>query len=242
MTRTTKRLGVIVPSGNVIMEPDMYRMAPPNVSAHFARAVATEDTPEQLAGMINDVPHTCELLSHGNMDVYAFGCTGGSFFGGVGYDQKIIDIMQTATGKPATTTSTAVLDALRTIGVKRISLASPYETWLNERAKNFFQGHGFEVIAMKGFGIVDTEGIAGQTPERIFNLVMEVDRPESEAIFISCTDFRGAEVLDRIETELGKPAISSNQATMWKMLQLAGVDARIKGFGQLLAGSVMVPA
>jgi maleate isomerase len=234
MTSGKLRLGVIVPSGNVILEPDMYRMAPVGVSVHFSRAVITEDSPEQLARMIDDVPRCCEELSHGNMDVYAFGCTGGSFYGGVGYDENIIKTMVDSTGKPATTTSTAVLEALEHLGVKRISIATPYEDWLNKRAVTYFEGNGFEIVSIAGLGIRDTEGLASQEPTTIYELVQKVDRPEAEAIFISCTDFRGAEILDQIEKEIGKPAISSNQATMWRMLNISGYSERTKGFGQLL--------
>lgn len=234
MTKMSKRLGVIVPSGNVILEPDMYRMAPPNISIHFSRAVITEDTPEQLARMIDDVPRCCMELSHGNMDVYGFGCTGGSFFGGVGYDQEIIQTMVNETNKPATTTSTAVIDAIRRIGAQRIALASPYEDWLNERGKVFFEGSGFEVVSIAGLGIRDTEGLASQEPDAIYRLVKEIDCPEAEAIFISCTDFRAVEAIEWIEKDFGKPVISSNQATMWKMLQLCGVQKGVKGFGRLL--------
>lgn len=230
-----KRLGVIVPSANVVMEPDMYKMAPANVSVHFSRAVITEDSPEQLQRMIDDVPRCCEELSHGQMDVYAFGCTGGSFLGGVGYDQKIIKIMVEATNKPATTTSTAALQALEAVRARRISVATPYEDWLNARAKAFFEGNGFEVVAMSGLQIRDPDRLASQDSATIYELALSVDHPAADAIFISCTDFRAVDVLARIEQDLGKPAISSNQATMWKMLQLCGVRATIEGFGRLLA-------
>jgi maleate cis-trans isomerase len=229
-----KRLGVIVPSGNVIMEPDMYRLAPDGITVHFSRAVITEDSPEQLERMVDDVPRCCRELSHGNMDVYAFGCTGGSFLKGVGYDQEIIGIMEKETGKPATTASTAVVDALRHLDVRRIAIASPYEEWLNERARIFFEGNGFEVVAIQGLGIRDTEGLAAQEPETIFHLAEEVDRPEAEAIFISCTDFRAVEALARIENALHKPVVSSNQATMWKMLQMVGIQEGRTGYGRLM--------
>jgi maleate cis-trans isomerase len=49
------------------------------------------------------------------MDVYGFGCTGGSLMGGLRYDQKIIRIMEEKTGKPATSTSTAVLGLFYTL-------------------------------------------------------------------------------------------------------------------------------
>ena len=43
------------------------------------------------------------------------------------------------------------------------------------------------------------------------------------------------DVVERIEAESGKPVITSTQATLWKLLRVAGVADRIKGYGQLLA-------
>jgi maleate isomerase len=185
--------------------------------------------------MIDDVPRCCTELSQGNMDVYAFGCTSGSFYGGVGYDEKIIRIMVESTGKPATTASTAALETFQHLGVKRIAIVTPYEEWLNVLAEKFFQDNGIEVVSIIGLGLADPEGQAGQEPDTIFDFALKANRPEAEAIFISCTDFRGAEVLDRIEGELGKPAVSANQAIMWKMLNICGYYKGKLGFGGLLA-------
>jgi maleate isomerase len=228
------KLGVLVPSGNTVLEPDIYRMAPQGVSAHFSRVINVEDTPEELGAMINYVPKCCLELSHGRMDVYGFGCTGGSLMGGMGYDQKIIKIMEEKTGKPATTTSSAVLKAFGEMGIARVSIVTPYEEWLNEKQKKFFASNGIEVMDMKGLGIRDADGIANVSPGMIYRLAREVDRPESQGLFVSCTNMRAAEVLESIETDLGKPAISSNQATLWAMLKLAGIKGSISGFGSLL--------
>lgn len=47
------RFGVIVPSNNVVLEPDLYRMAPAGISIHFARIWSGQDTPEEMEAMIH---------------------------------------------------------------------------------------------------------------------------------------------------------------------------------------------
>ncbi len=228
------RLGVLVPSANIVLESDLTRLAPPGVSVHFTRIWNNEDTAEELAAMINHVPQCVDLLAHAKMDVYAFGCTGGSLMGGLGYDQKIIRIIEDRTGKRATSTSTAVLQGLKELGIRRVSVVTPYEDWLNEKLKDFLMAHGVTVPALKGLSIRQGEAIAHQSPEAIYRLAREVDREETEGIFVSCTNMRAVEALEKIEKDLGKPAISSNQATFWAMLKLARVKEPVPGYGSLL--------
>ena len=38
-----------------------------------------------------------------------------------------------------------------------------------------------------------------------------------------------------LESELGKPVITSTQATLWQLLRSAGIRTRIEGYGQLLS-------
>jgi maleate cis-trans isomerase len=228
------RLGVIVPSNNVVLEPDLYRMAPAGISIHFARIWSGQDTPEEMEAMICHVPKCCEELSHARMDVYGFGCTGGSLMGGLGYDQKIIRIMEEKTGKPATSTSTAVLGAFKEFGITRISVVTPYEDWLNEKLRVFLTTNGIEVLALNSMPLREREPMNTVPPEIVYRYSRETDRPEAQGIFISCTDLRATEVLGVIEKDLGKPAIASNQATLWAMLRLARVKEPVQGFGTLL--------
>jgi arylmalonate decarboxylase len=60
------------------------------------------------------------------------------------------------------------------------------------------------------------------------------DRPEAEAIFISCTNLATLDVVARIETDLGKPVISSNQPCFWHCLRSLGIRDRFEGYGRLL--------
>ena len=228
------RFGVIVPSNNVVLEPDLYRMAPAGISVHFARIWSGKDTQEEMEAMIHHVPKCCEELSHARMDVYGFGCTGGSLMGGLGYDQRIIQIMKERTGKPSTSTSTAVLEAFKELRITRISVVTPYEDWLNEKLKNFLAANGIEVLALNSLPLRGGEAMNTVPPEVVYRYALDTDRPEAQGIFISCTDLQATEVLKVIERDLGKPAIGSNQATFWAMLRLGGFKEPVQGFGMLL--------
>lgn len=228
------RLGVIVPSCNVILEPELYKMVPEGISVHFARARILEDTPEELQKMVDDAPNAAQKLAHAKVNAIAFGCTGASLFKGLGFDLQIAKKIEDTTGIAATTTSTAVVAALKELGIKKVSVATAYEEWLNEKEKEFLEKNGFKVLNIKGLGIPDPEELARVHPEVAYELAREVDKEEADGIFISCTDFRTIEILEVLEHDSGKPVVSSNQATLWMLLKLAGIRKPIEGYGRLL--------
>ncbi len=119
-------------------------------------------------------------------------------------------------------------------GITRISVVTPYEDWLNEKLKVFLATNRIEVLALNSIPLAESEPMNMVAPEIIYRYSRETDRPEAQAMFISCTDLRATEVLGVIERDLGKPAIASNQATLWAMLRLAKVKEPVQGFGTLL--------
>jgi len=227
-----RKLGILVPSSNVTMEYEIPIMAPQGVSFHFSRIPQTEDTEEQLEAMINYVPEKSELLAHARVDAIAFGCTSGSFIKGLGYDKEVIGKIKETTGIKATTTSSAVIEALRSMNMKKLLVAAPYTDVIMTKLKNFLEKNDFEVVKIKGLNMVCGEG--DLSLDATYNLIREVDDPSADGIFISCTDFKTVEILDILENDFGKKVISSNQATMWKLLRMTGMKTPLSGFGSLL--------
>jgi len=87
---------------------------------------------------------------------------------------------------------------------------------------------------MQGMNIVSGAEMYRVTPEFIKEYARSLDRPEADAIFISCGGLRSLEIIDALEQEVGKPVVASNQATFWDTIRLAGIDDKIEGYGQLL--------
>jgi maleate isomerase len=120
------KLGILVPSVNTVMEPELNRLAPDGVSIHAARLkLIGEFTPENLIQMTKETKHAAKELK-GVVDIIAYGCTSGSFVKGVNWDTEIIAQITKAANIPATTTSTAVVKALKKMNLKRIAMATPY--------------------------------------------------------------------------------------------------------------------
>ena len=79
----------------------------------------------------------------------------------------------------------------------------------------------------------DTEMIR-VSPAYLMDYARAIDHPEADTVLLSCGALRSMEVIDRIEQALGKTAICSNQAMLWDVLRLAGVQDRLEGLGRLL--------
>lgn len=224
------KLGIIVPSWNTMMEYEAQRMAGNGTSIHSMRIPHTADTEENVIWMGTQVPAAAKLLAHAKVDVICYGCTGGGFVKGPGYDQQLTEEIREATGITGTTTIVGVMDALRCFDAKRLCVASPYEPWLNERLRDFLTKSGFEVLAIKGLG---TQAHSSVKSEDVEALVMSVDRPDAQAIFISCTNFGTLDIIESLEKKLGKPVVTSNSASMWKMMRLVGDESAVPGGGRL---------
>lgn len=231
----TRRLGFILPSANGLLERELPDLLPAGVSGHFARARFRTTSASELAGLKEQVPAAAASLADAGADVVGLACTTGSLVGGPGYDAELISSIRAATGGPATTTATAVIEALKAFGVSRVTLVTPYEDWLNRIEVEFLEAHDVRVVAEYGFALPESRDIEDVPPDAIEEAVVATDVAESDAVFVSCTNFQGLATVDSLERKLGKPVVTSNQATVWSMLRLVGVDQPIAGYGRLFA-------
>ena len=88
-------------------------------------------------------------------DVIILGATAPSFLKGLGYDREVSKRITDGTGKPATTTSTALLEALKTLGISRIALGSAYSPAVNDICAKFIEANGIKVVAKDGLNVID---------------------------------------------------------------------------------------
>ena len=228
------RIGLILPSLNATMEPEFYRMIPDGVAVHTTRLLLEEGTPDKLEKMAEDSAKAAKMLATADVDAIMYGCTSGSLIKGVGWDLEIIKMIEDATGIPTTTTSTAVIQAFRELGVTKVAVGTPYIDPVNDMEKVFFEGNGVEVVNIEGLGFTQGCDLHGVPRGKAYAFGKSVDRPEAQCVFISCTDFHAIHELQALERDCGKPAMSSNTASLWAILKKAGVREPIDGFGEIL--------
>lgn len=228
------RIGLLVPSSNTTVEAEFYRALPRDVTLHTARLYLTRIAPEAILKMVEDMENQARLLASADVDVIVLGATAPSLLKGLGYDRELIKKIETATGKRATTTSTALIEAIHHVGARRVVLGSAYDDKVNGIAKAFLEANGLEVLAMKGLSLVDNLVVGRLEADTAYELARQVDRAEADAIVLSCTNWKTMDAIERIEREVGKPVISTSQASIWAALKMIGCTKPITGYGQLL--------
>jgi len=230
------RIGLLVPSINTTMETEFWKIAPDGVSVHSARiAGGRHGTPEELRGMESASKKAAEDVAMIEPDVVVYGCTSGSFFEGPEWNAKICSQLTEITKAPTVTTAGAMLACLKFGGHRRVDVVTPYVDLTNERLKAFLQIQGIEVGKLGTFDMLDMFDHAKILPEEIYQKVREVVTPDTEAVFVACTQLRALEVLDQLERDLGVPVYSAVQASAWQAFQAMRVDPAIHNCGSLLS-------
>lgn len=227
------RVGMLIPSGNVIIEPQVNAMLPQGVALYATRLPLRGSSEGELLAMARNVEEAARLLAHAEVGLIAFNCTSVSTYSKAmeaGIQQRIA----AATGLPALMTSEAIVEALRRLKSKRIVLLTPYIADVNAREAGFLKESGFEVLSETGLGLDTNTEMARLAPEVWLDLARNKRSDRADAYLVSCTAVRSAEVIDALERELGRPVVTSNQAIAWYCLRKAGIQDQVPGFGALL--------
>jgi maleate isomerase len=230
------RIGIAVPSVNTVMEPWAQRVLPDGVSLFAARMfIPPATTPEAFIEMDrNEGKAAIRQLSSVFPDAIAYGCTASSIVQGLAYDADLRAEISRDHRTPATTAAHAIVTAAQTLGATTVSIVSPYTREVDEAEHRYFAGAGLTVVGGACLGITDGFALAEPEPDTLFELGLRGWDPRAEALIMTCLNTRSHTVIARLEDRLGKPVITSTQATLWHALRLGGIDDRIAGYGALL--------
>jgi maleate isomerase len=239
------RIGLLIPSSNTTMEMEFHKAVPEGVSVHTDRMMLPEantidDKMESINLMNKEVEKSVIRLASAETSLIIYGCTIGVFTAGAGHDRKLTERIREITKTPFITVSEAVIDAINELGLKTLSIATPYVEEHNILEKKYLEKSvpGVKVIKIKGLNIIGNIPKGRLEPFTAYNLAKKIDDNRSEGIFISCTNWRTFEIIETLERDLEKPVITSNQAALWSALRGTGIREPIEGCGTLLKESL----
>lgn len=219
-------IGVVAPY-DFVLDDEYWRWLGPGVGLYATRTPYL-DLPvgiemAQAVSDLDDVVVASSALREAHPAAVVYACTSGSFVSGLAGERALCAAMRTASDAPAVTTSGALLEALRALGIATVAIATPYDAPVTERLAAFLGEAGHRVTGCAYLGLhADIARVAAPTVRR---LVAAADRPDADAVFLSCTNLRTFELITDLEAELGKPVLSANQVSVWAALRAGGLPA-----------------
>ncbi len=232
-----KTLGLIFPPLNWPIPPDAKRLYPSGVrfignGVGLPGGMTIEGYEEAIPRVL---PAAKELADKGADVVSVFGSSL-TFYKGRAFHENLIAQVTKATGKPATTQSAGLLDGLRTVGAKRVALATAYTDEVTARLKIFLEEYGFTVTSAKGLGFVNIPDGAA-THDILFKLGAEAyaQSKKADALVMSCGRLETLNLLVPLEAQVKVPVVSSTPHGLMNGVRLLGVSPKATGFGTVFA-------
>jgi maleate isomerase len=231
------KIGRISPSPETVGAEEWRRSMPNGVCLVETRTLIYDVTVDGLSETVKQVERAALELASAEVDVILQAGTAIAFFRGFGHDREISRRIHDATGIQATTSLTAVVDALRALGIQRPAIATSYLADIDARLAEVLEKSDFEVAAIRGMGLKKSIDMGKVSPEETYRLAREVVRlaPKADGILISCGNLRTFEAIEALETDTGLPVVTSNQAGLWQALRMAGIKDRLTSLGRLLS-------
>src|SRR5262245_38599736 len=181
-------LGLIAPPADYEVPPEAIKLYGSLVQFKTFGLGLPAMTPDGYDSVIDKItPAAVKLKQDGADGIVLFG-TSLTFYKGEKFNQELIDSARKATGLPTTSMSTAVIDGLKAAGGKRIAVATAYNDVVNERLETFLREHEFEVLALKGLGLVsisDPKTVPQSDLQKFCASVYQM-APKADALLVSC--------------------------------------------------------
>jgi len=229
-------LGLVMPVDPAV-PPEAAAMYPTGVRLQAAGVALKTMTPQGYDEVLERIaPAAKELSRQGAQAIVLMG-TSLSFYKGAAFNRELTQRVSAASGRPAVTMSTAVVEGLKSVGGKRLAVATAYDDEVNHRLRTFLQEEGFDVLTIRGLGVENVADIHNVTREGLLKFSVEVfesaHRPD--ALLISCGGLRTLDLLDPLERRCKVPVVSSLPHALRAGVRLLGQTGRVPGHGRLLS-------
>ncbi len=211
-------------------------MSPPGVVALTSRTYVKNLDVDILKKASYYAKVEAEKLATAHANVINYIATATCFVLGHEGEKYLVNQMQEATGIACTSGGAAVCDALRFVGAKKIITFTPYQPQLAQICRDYFAEAGFEVIGEENMNFLNNVDVAAVDPLKILAHIVRLyeEHPDADAVFCVGGCFRTVGIVEDLERIIGIPVIGTQQANMWKCLQMAGIGDKMPEFGQLL--------
>ena len=241
------RIGQIVPSSNTTMEseiPAMLRAREQHFAERFtfhsSRMRMKRVSPEELAAMNQEGLRCAAELADARVDVMSTACLVAIMAQGLGYHRQVEEdfrrvVAENGARSKVMTSAGALIDGLKKLGAKKISLLAPYIKPLTAKVVAYIEHEGIEVLDRISLEIPDNLEVAKRDPMRLLDDVKRLKIANADAVVLSaCVQMQSLPAIQAAEKMLGLPVTSTSVCTVRNMLDLLELEPRIPSCGSLL--------
>ncbi len=193
---------------------------------------------------LDKLEEAVKILKYEDVQIIIIAATPPMIRRGFEADKEIVKKVEMLTGLPTSAGPTIEVEALRSLGLKRIALVSPFTEALNKHLKSYLEYWGFEVVVMKGLNITKNADLTKQPFHKSYALAKEAfleAKSDVDGIFIRCPRWPVVRNIAPLERDLGVPVVTTAQAFVWKALTMLNVREVQPGYGKLFAGFAQCP-
>ncbi len=249
MSKRIYRIGQIVPSSNITMEteiPAMLRaretVEPERFTFHSSRMRMKRVTKEELEAMDGDSVRCALELSDARVDVLVYACLVAIMSMGKGYHRQSEARLHHASvenGAPApvVTSAGALVDGLKTLGAKKISVIAPYVCSLTKLVCDYIEAEGFQFVDSISLEIPDNLEVGARDPMALVDIFKRLKISDADAVVLSaCVQMPSLAAVPIVEATSGLPVVSAATCTVFQTLQKLGLKTVVPNAGMLLSG------
>jgi arylmalonate decarboxylase len=232
----TPALGLLGPV-EATVPPEATALYPSGVRFEAASVGLKTMTPEGYDAVLDRIAPTAKALAGRGVRAIALMGTSLSFYKGAAFNRELTRRVTPATGLPAVSMSTAVIEGLRSVGGKRLAVATAYNDEVNHRLESFLHEEGFQVLTIRGLGVEKVEDIHAVTQKGLLEFSAGVfeSAKGADALLVSCGGLHTLDLLQPLEQRCKVPVVSSLPHALRAGVRLLGLSGRAPGYGKLLA-------
>ena len=160
-------VGLIVPYTTATLPPEAMELYPSGIRFIAQPATVTALEESAYARAMELVLPAATKLKAAGADAICVRGTSLTFFRGASFNTQLIETIRGETGLPTTTLSTGIVEGLRAVGAKRISVCTAYDERVNERLSSFLFKFGFDIEVLEGLQIVEFDAVRQVSEEAI---------------------------------------------------------------------------
>jgi maleate isomerase len=252
MTNRTYRVGQIVPSSNTTMETEIPAMLlarqgmlpGERFTFHSSRMRMKKVTKEELVAMDAESDRCALELSDARVDVLGYACLVAIMSMGPGYHRTSQQRLQAVTAKnghpaPVVTSAGALIDGLKALDAKTISIICPYMKPLTKLVVDYIENEGIRVKDYVALEIPDNNDVGAQNPANLMEIHKRLDLKGVDVLVASaCVQMPSLPAIAGLERAVGIPVLSAAVCTTYQMLKSLGLRTIAPNAGELLSGRI----